>query len=99
MGQGRYQRGASAKRIDARVIEKCISQSNRCLVTPPPRELSQEMPLRLYRCILDGIYFRDKEAALVHLRIAHSLEHLDESLLREVEFVPEMMPRALPHST
>jgi hypothetical protein len=48
--------------------------------------------------VLDGIYFRDKEAAEMHLRIAHKFRDLDESLIREVVFGPEIAPQARPHS-
>jgi hypothetical protein len=52
----------------------------------------------MYRCILDGVYFRDKKMAFLHLRIEHNFADPDESLLREVEFGAEMMPRVPPLS-
>ena len=51
----------------------------------------------MYRCILDGLYFRDKEKALLHLQMEHNFVNVDESLLREVTFGPEMMPRPRPN--
>jgi hypothetical protein len=56
--------------------------------------LAQEGPVRLYRCILDGIYFREKEKAELHLVIEHNFKVADDSLIREINFGPEPLPQA-----
>jgi hypothetical protein len=48
--------------------------------------LTQEGTVRLYRCILDGTYFDNKEVALIHLRVYHDFKGQEDLLLREVDF-------------
>jgi hypothetical protein len=55
--------------------------------------VAQEGSLRLYRCILDGIYFREKKKAELHLVIEHNFKEADDSLIREVVFGPEIEPQ------
>jgi hypothetical protein len=51
--------------------------------------LTQQSTVHLYRCVLEGDYFNDKEAALLHLRIYHGFKKIEDSMLREVEFPAE----------
>ncbi|HVP23781.1 MAG TPA: hypothetical protein VMS77_07715 [Conexivisphaerales archaeon] len=48
--------------------------------------MTQLATVHLYRCVLEGDYFNDKETAVLHLRIYHGFSKVEDAMLKEVDF-------------